>query len=74
MRICRLHLKFVIRNVKKEPRDACARGFFMPESQGLNAKFDGYYVLYLLCTMYITIVDANVVIFFGKDEEKLVNC
>lgn len=36
MRINRLHLKLVIRNVEKEPRDACARGFFMPESQGIN--------------------------------------
>ena len=59
---------------QNQPRDACARGFFVPESQGLNAKFDCYYALYLLCTMYITIVCANVVIFFGKDEEKLVNC
>ena len=46
----------------------------MPESQGLNAKFDCYYVFILVVNNVYNNSRCKSNVFFGKDEEKLVNC
>ena len=59
--------------MQKEPRDACARGFFVPESQELNAKFDCYYVFILVvCDVYNNSMYKSTNL-LGKLTNKMVN-